>query len=62
MVTEKQAGRLPLLAEVRTRVKQEAQRALTEKRTKEATQRIVDTYKVDVLYQRPGKDLAQLDK
>jgi ribosomal protein L29 len=60
MVTQRQPGRMPSLEEVRSRVEQEAKRALTEERTKEATQQIVDSYEVDIVYEKPEEKLAML--
>jgi hypothetical protein len=62
MVRDKQEGRMPLLAEVRTRVTSEAQRALSIERTKLATQQIVDSYDVDIVYQQEKEKLAGLEK
>jgi hypothetical protein len=59
MVTQKQPGRMPTLAEVQTRVVQEAQRALIAERARQATQQIVDGYVVDILYERPQDELAR---
>ena len=61
MVTQKQVGRMPTLNEVRTRVAQEAQRAIVEERAKEATQQIVDSYNIDIVYEQPKDKLAKLD-
>lgn len=58
MVTQKQAGYMPLLAEVRTRVAQEAQRAIVAERAKQATQQIVDSYDIDIVYNKPNEKLA----
>ena len=62
MVKQKQAGRMPLLAEVRGRVELEAQRALTVERSREATQQIVDSYDIDIVYDKPGQKLARYDQ
>ncbi len=62
MVTQKQTGRMPTLAEVRTRVEQEARRAITEERAKEATQKIVESYDIDVVYEKPKEKLAKLNQ
>ena len=62
MVTQKQAGYLPLLAEVRTRVAQEASRALAAERTRQATREIVDSYDVEIVYARPDRKLARNDR
>lgn len=62
MVTQKQEGRMPALNEVRARVTQEAQRAITEKRAREATQKIIEGYDIDVVYQKSTEKLAQLDQ
>jgi hypothetical protein len=62
MVTQTQPGRMPLLAEVRTRVSQEAQRALVAERAKQATQQIVDSYDVEVAYKRAPKSVASVDQ
>ena len=61
MVTQKQAGRMPSLAEVYTRVAQEAQRAMTEERAKKATQNIVESYDIDIAYEKPKEKLAELN-
>jgi hypothetical protein len=58
MVTRKQAGRMPLLAEVRSRVELDAQRTLTAERTRQATQQIVDSYDIDIVYEKPKQKLA----
>ena len=62
MVTNKQAGRMPLFAEVRGRVELEAQRALTAERTREATQEIVDSYDIDIVYAKPEQKLARYEQ
>ena len=62
MVTQKQAGRMPLLAEVRGRVEMEAQRTLTTERTRQATQQIVDSYDIDIVFERPKPKLARFDR
>ena len=59
MVTQKQPGRMPTLSEVQTRVAQEAQRALIAERARQATQQIVDSYVVDILYKMPQDELAR---
>jgi predicted GNAT family acetyltransferase len=58
MVTQNQPGRMPSLEEIHSRVEQEAKRALTQERSKDATQQIVDSYEVDIVYEKPGKKLA----
>ncbi len=58
MVTQKQAGRMPLLDEVRDRVAQEARRAIITKRANEATQQIVDSYDIELVYEKPAEKLA----
>lgn len=58
MVTQKQAGYMPLLAEVRTRVAQEAQRTIIAERANQATQQIVDSYNIDMVYKKPNEKLA----
>ena len=62
MVAQKQEGRMPALDEVRARVTQEAQRAMTEKRAREATQKIIEGYDIDIVYQKSTEKLAQLDQ
>lgn len=62
MVTLKQAGRMPLLAEVRSRVELDAQRTLTAERTRQATQQIVDSYDIDIVYEKPKQKLAHVDR
>lgn len=62
MVTQKQAGYMPTLAEVRTRVEQEAQRAITADRAREATQQIVDSYDIDIVYEKQKEKLARLNQ
>lgn len=52
MVTGRQAGRIPPLEEVRARVAEQAGRAITAERAREATQQIVDSYEVDVVFNR----------
>lgn len=61
MVTQKQPSRMPSLDEIRSRVEQEAKRALIEERSKEATQQILDSYEVDIVYEKPEEKLAILD-
>ena len=60
MMTDKQEGRMPSLEEVYSRVEQEARRAIIAERANKATQQIVDSYKIDVVYKKPSKDLALL--
>ena len=60
MVADKQEGRMPSLEEVYSRVEQEARRAIVVERANEATQQIVNSYDIDVVYKKPGKDLALL--
>ena len=43
-------GRDPSLAEVRAQVVQQASRALSDQRAREAAQKIVDAYDVEVTY------------
>lgn len=50
LVTAVQPGRNPSLDEVRPQVVQQASRALGERRAREAAQKIVDAYDVEVLY------------
>ena len=50
MVSQIWPGRLPKLEEVREQVVQQATRVLNEKRAREATQQIVDSYQVDLRY------------
>ena len=61
MVSQKQGGYMPTLTEVYSRVASEAQRAITAERAKQATQQIVDSYDIDVVYQKPKKELAKAD-
>lgn len=60
LVKARQAGYLPELSEVYTRVAQEAQRAITASRARQATQQIVDSYQVDMRYEPPRDALARL--
>ena len=50
LVTAVEPGRDPSLAEVRPQVEQQASRALSEQRAREAAQLIVDAYDVEVIY------------
>lgn len=51
-VSSLQPGRAPDLAEVRTQAKQQASRALAQRRADEASQQIVDRYDVEVVFAR----------
>ena len=62
MVTQKQSGYMPLLAEVRTRVAQEAQRTIIAERANEATQQIVDSYDIEIIYQKPKEQVASFSQ
>ena len=50
LVTAVEAGRDPALEEVRVQVEQQASRALSERRAREAAQLIVDAYDVEITY------------
>ncbi len=60
MLIQKQPGYMPALEEVRHRVTQEAQRTLTLERARQATQQIVNSYEIDIVYKKPGKELAKV--
>lgn len=62
MVTQKQPGRMPMLAEVHSRVAQEAQRALTDERSREATQQIVDSYSIEIVHEKQKDEPVKLVK
>ncbi len=62
LVTQKQPGRMPSLDEVKSRVADEAQRALVAERAREAAQQIVDSYVVDVVYERPEDEIASAEQ
>ncbi|UCH75372.1 MAG: peptidyl-prolyl cis-trans isomerase [Rhodospirillales bacterium] len=62
MVTQKQPGRMPGLEEVKSRVTDEAQRALIAERAQEAAQQIVDSYDVDIVYERPEDEVASAEQ
>lgn len=61
MMTQKQQGRMPSLEEIYPRVAQEAQRAIVAERANQATQQIVDSYNIDVVYEQPKRKVAELD-
>lgn len=61
MLTHKEKGRMPSLQEVYSRVEQEAKRAIIAERAKQATQTIVNSYDIDVIYQQPKKELAKAE-
>ncbi|MCF6433351.1 peptidylprolyl isomerase [Leisingera sp. MMG026] len=48
LVTDRRPGRQPTFQEVAERVTREAQRSVNAERARQATQRIVDTYRVDL--------------
>ena len=50
MVTDVENGRYPSLEDVRVQVEQQATRAISDARTLEATQQIVDSYNAEILY------------
>jgi hypothetical protein len=60
LVKAKQAGYMPTLNEVYLRVAQEAQRAIVADRAKQATQQIVDSYDIDIVYEKPEEQVASL--
>ncbi|KPJ94908.1 MAG: hypothetical protein AMJ53_04145 [Gammaproteobacteria bacterium SG8_11] len=62
MVTQKQGGYMPTLEEVYTRVAQEAQRAIVAERAKQATQQIVDSYDIDIVYHKSKERVASLNQ
>ena len=62
MITQKQPGYMPTLDEVYTRVAQEAQRAIVAERAQQATQQIVDSYDIDIVYEKQKEKVARLDR
>lgn len=50
LVTKVEQGRYPTLEDVRVSVEQQATRAISDARTREATQQIVDSYDAEILY------------
>jgi hypothetical protein len=62
MVARKEPGHMPTLAEARARVESEARRAIVAERAREATEQIVAGYRVDLVYQPAGEEVASVHK